>query len=199
MKYVILAYLKRIIAILTAFCLRFGLQPATPARPADNTVAAYDAAAADYLLDVDAGNALYDISDLLFGVFFEDINFAADGGLYAEMVANRSFEYTALAAGDALYGWTAVGAAKTEVLQNGAGLNENNPSFLRLTNPTAVLAGIENRGFMEGMAIEAGADYRLTLYARSADASAAGLRIGLMAGTQIAAAGEITGITGDSP
>ena len=33
------------------------------------------------------------ISTDLFGIFFEDINFAADGGLYAEMVQNRSFEY----------------------------------------------------------------------------------------------------------
>ena len=35
------------------------------------------------------------ISPDLFGIFFEDINYAADGGLYAELVQNRSFEYTA--------------------------------------------------------------------------------------------------------
>lgn len=35
------------------------------------------------------------ISPLLYGVFFEDLNYAADGGLYAELIQNRSFEYSA--------------------------------------------------------------------------------------------------------
>lgn len=44
------------------------------------------------------------ISDTMYGIFFEDINYAADGGLYAEMVKNRSFEFPY-----ALTGWTPTG------------------------------------------------------------------------------------------
>lgn len=62
--------------------------------------AAYDEEKSNYSLKIDSSKNLHDISDMLFGVFIEDINFAADGGLYAEMVQNRSFEFTELAAGD---------------------------------------------------------------------------------------------------
>ena len=41
----------------------------------------------------DLNRAAADVSDTLYGIFFEDINFAADGGLYAELVSNNSFEY----------------------------------------------------------------------------------------------------------
>ena len=41
----------------------------------------------------DLNRAATDVSDTLYGIFFEDINFAADGGLYAELVSNNSFEY----------------------------------------------------------------------------------------------------------
>ena len=40
---------------------------------------------------VEAGSSGKAISGTLFGIFFEDLNYAADGGLYAEMVQNRSF------------------------------------------------------------------------------------------------------------
>ena len=45
-------------------------------------------------LEVDATNYLAEIAPTMYGIFFEDINFAADGGLYAELVKNRSFEFT---------------------------------------------------------------------------------------------------------
>ena len=70
-----------------------------------NTVTAYNTETANYQLSVDASKKIHDISDLLFGIFFEDINFAADGGLYAEKIVNCSFEYTELAVDDALYHW----------------------------------------------------------------------------------------------
>lgn len=44
-------------------------------------------------LTVDVDNEIAEIQPTMYGVFFEDINFAADGGLYAEMVKNRSFEF----------------------------------------------------------------------------------------------------------
>ena len=45
-------------------------------------------------LTLDTTKASYDISTMLIGAFFEDINYSADGGLYAEMVQNRDFEYS---------------------------------------------------------------------------------------------------------
>ncbi len=132
-----------------------------------NTVSEYDTNGA-YLLNVDAEDEIHDISDLLFGAFFEDINFAADGGLYAEMVVNRSFEYDYHAEGDELYRWTAVNGAnlKVDYLPNHS-LNENNPHYLILKNNTEGTAGVENSGFLDGMSIESGESYNMSFYAKS--------------------------------
>lgn len=133
-----------------------------------NSVSAYNKELANYTLNVDAGDKIYDISDLLFGIFFEDINFAADGGLYAEMVANRSFEFTALAQGDNLYNWNAVNNADIKVTQISKDcLNDNNPSYLIMKNEADDFAGIENIGFLDGMAIAKDAKYNLTFYAKA--------------------------------
>ncbi len=113
MKYVIYQWFKKGFAALVAAIMAFtGSGNTTPPekdRPDANTVTAYSTGDSDYTLNIDAGDEIHDISDLLFGIFFEDINFAADGGLYAEMVANRSFEYTELAVNDSLYAWNSVG------------------------------------------------------------------------------------------
>lgn len=103
MKYAIYKFLKKVIAVLTsAFMATTGgifaeKEPEQPERPEANSVTAYSEEDADYSLNVDVEDEIHDISDLLFGIFFEDINFAADGGLYAEKVVNRSFEFTDLA------------------------------------------------------------------------------------------------------
>ena len=166
-----------------------------------NAVAAYDAQTADYALRVDAREALYDISDLLFGVFFEDINFAADGGLYAEMIANRSCEFTSLARDDALYVWSAVGGAALNVTSDAPALalNANNPSFLTVTNAGGGLAGAANRGFLEGMAIEAEAVYKLSFYARTLPGSDydGDVTVRLLAGDTVAAEAAVSGVTGE--
>jgi alpha-L-arabinofuranosidase len=64
------------------------------------TAAHLAATAAPVKLTVQAGTPGPRISPTMWGVFFEDINFGADGGLYAEMVKNRSFEFP-----DPLMGW----------------------------------------------------------------------------------------------
>ena len=132
-----------------------------------NTVSQYDTNGA-YSLNVDAGDEIHDISDLLFGAFFEDINFAADGGLYAEMVVNRSFEYNHIAQDDELYRWSAVNGAKLKVdyLPNHS-LNENNPHYLIVNNASDEKAGVENQGFLDGMSIEDGESYNMSFYAKS--------------------------------
>ncbi len=132
-----------------------------------NTVTDYNKEGA-YTLNIDAGDEIHDISDLLFGAFFEDINFAADGGLYAEKVVNRSFEYDYHAQDDGLYRWSSVNGAKLKVdyLPNHS-LNENNPHYLIVNNATDGAAGVENKGFLDGMSINAGENYNMSFYAKS--------------------------------
>ena len=132
-----------------------------------NEVGAYNVDNAKYSLNIDAGDEIHDISDLLFGAFFEDINFAADGGLYAEMVVNRSFEYLEYAENDNLYRWDIVNGAIVSVEDDGAhSLNENNPHYLVLEGNALEKSGVENRGFLDGMSIVAGKNYNLSFYAK---------------------------------
>lgn len=180
MKKKILNCTKAIISIALVLTMLASCTPKTPdstvtepsAIVLDNTnanvVSAYNTEGA-YTLNIDAGDEIHDISDLLFGVFFEDINFAADGGLYAEMVANRSFEFTALAQDDALYRWNSVNDAELKVKENGKddALNENNPGFLMMTNNAQTQAGIENRGFLDGMSIVENEEYKVSFYAKA--------------------------------
>lgn len=103
------------------------------------------------------------VPETLYGVFFEDINFAADGGLYAEMVKNRSFEFT-----DPFMGWEIAGDVK--VCDDGP--FENNPHYLRLTpvgNKWRQTA-IQNGGFC-GMALKKGARYHFSVWARTVDSA----------------------------
>src|SRR5690349_23525983 len=91
------------------------------------------------------------ISPDLFGLFFEDINRAADGGLYAELVQNRSFEYDPAdnAAYTPLTGW-APKAGDPQVVDDGGRLNEHNRRYLRLPLP----GGIINAGSNSGIKVE---------------------------------------------
>ncbi len=162
-----------------------------------NIVSAYSAENADYTLNIDSENEIHDISDMLFGVFFEDINFAADGGLYAEKVANRSFEFTELAENNQLYAWKAVNGAGTEVMINDTEncLNENNTNYLVLTNSGSKAAGIENVGFLEGMTVEKDEKYNFSVYAKALNGYNAPVTVRIMAGKKVAAAAKIDAIT----
>ena len=68
-----------------------------------------------------------EIQPTMYGIFIEDINFAADGGLYAELVKNRSFEFP----GNRLQGWSVGG--RVELMDDGP--FERNPHYLRLCYP----------------------------------------------------------------
>jgi alpha-N-arabinofuranosidase len=100
----------------------------------------------------------------MFGVFFEDINFAADGGLYPERVKNRSFEFS-----EPLNGWRKLerdGAEGELIIRSEGGLNENNPTYLRLRVYTPSGGyGVVNSGF-RGIGVESGAEYVLSAYVR---------------------------------
>ncbi len=163
------------------------------------TVSEYDAVAADYSLDIDASDEVYDISDLLYGIFFEDINFAADGGLYAEMVQNRSFEFTELAANDQKQAWSEVGTIDfTVVTDDTEGcLNDNNPNYAVLTNTSSEAAGIANSGWLDGMAVTEDAGYDFSIYAKSTDGYSGAIHVAITVDGEAVAEGDITDITSE--
>lgn len=104
------------------------------------------------------------VSPTMFGLFFEDINFGADGGLYAERIQNRSFEHD-----DALFSWSGInrGGEGELSVQTEAPLNENNTHFLRLTvRKPGNGFGVTNAGF-DGIPVQAGERLRFSIYARS--------------------------------
>ena len=131
-------------------------------------ISAYDTINANYTLNIDAQNEVHEISDLLYGIFIEDINFAADGGLYAELVKNRSFEFTSLASGNEKHGWKDVGTVTNTVIKDDEQgyLNENNTNYLVIENTSGEPAGIENTGFLDGIAVTEGEEYRFSAYLR---------------------------------
>ncbi|QXV65936.1 alpha-L-arabinofuranosidase [Mucilaginibacter achroorhodeus] len=105
-----------------------------------------------------------EISPTMWGIFFEDINFAADGGLYAEMVKNRSFEFA-----DPLMGWDLkeVNGGKGNILVvNRNLLNTGNQRYadINLENNKGTFEFI-NEGF-RGMGFKSGEDYNLSMMAK---------------------------------
>jgi alpha-L-arabinofuranosidase len=103
------------------------------------------------------------ISPSMWGIFFEDINMAADGGLYAELIKNRSFEFNS-----PLMGWTEHTTAAgdgTILVLNQSAENANNPRFIRLTHLSDNPYGLSNEGF-RGMGIKAGETYHFSVWAR---------------------------------
>ena len=106
------------------------------------------------------------ISPMLFGIFFEDINYAADGGLYAELVQNRDFEYNERDAGrwTAKTSWSLSGDGTDWSIRTEQPLHANNPhySHLEVKAPGAQLA---NEGW-DGIALEEGKKYRLSMFLR---------------------------------
>jgi alpha-L-arabinofuranosidase len=124
-------------------------------------------------LDIDLQHPGAPIQPTMYGIFFEDINYAADGGLYAELVKNRSFEFPQ----DALQGWKAFG--KVEVRNDGP--FERCPHYVRLFDPghPHKWTGLDNEGFF-GIGVKEGEQYRFTVWARVPDGSASELRVELV-------------------
>lgn len=99
-----------------------------------------------------------EIPSTMYGVFFEDINYGADGGLYAEKIKNRSFEFP-----QALMGWTTFGKVKVK----DDGPFERNPHYVVLSDPghPEKRTGLMNEGFF-GVSFEKGEEYRFSVWAR---------------------------------
>lgn len=141
-------------------------------------------------LKVFANKPTHPVSPLLNGVFFEDINFAADGGLYAELVQNRSFEFGP----DAFYAWEKVGEPAIFSIENDRPLNSNNTNFLRLRT-TQPASGVANNGF-QGIAIENNSDYVFSVYARAGKVFYGKLTVKLVSsGGKLLGHGTISGLT----
>lgn len=163
------------------------------------TVSAYDTANTNYTLNINSDNKVHEISDILYGIFIEDINFAADGGLYAEMVKNRSFEFTKLAAQNEKHGWSDVGKITSTVIKDDSTgcLNANNPNYMLLENDSSEPAGIANVGFLDGMSVTKDSHYKFSVWARGVDGYTGPLHIAITNGTAIVASGDIQTITSE--
>jgi len=99
-----------------------------------------------------------EIQPTMYGLFFEDINYAADGGLYAELVKNRSFEFP-----QHLMGWNTYG--KVTLMDDGP--FERNPHYVRFSDPGHghKHTGLDNEGFF-GIGVKKGEEYRFSVWAR---------------------------------
>jgi len=101
---------------------------------------------------------------MLWGIFFEDINFGADGGLYAELVENRSFEFPKPMMGWSVAAWGSA-AGLTRVFDKDP-LNPANPHYVRIETTDAEKGyGIANEGF-NGMGVRKGEDYVFSAFGR---------------------------------
>ena len=99
------------------------------------------------------------VQSTMYGIFFEDINFGADGGLYAEMVENRSFEFP-----NRLMGWNTWGNVSVSSLKPAF---DRNPNYVVLepSGHREKSTGIENHGFF-GMGLKKDMKYNFCVYGR---------------------------------
>ena len=108
------------------------------------------------------------INPAMWGIFFEDINFGADGGLYAELVKNRSFEFP-----DPLMGWSKISPslAKGQLsVRTDAPFNAANPHYLRIESEVKAPFGVSNEGF-RGMGVRRGEAYNFSAQIRAVSGS----------------------------
>lgn len=115
-----------------------------------------------------------EIAPTMWGIFFEDINFGGDGGLYGELIKNGSFEFP-----DNLMGWLRLmesGSAGYMYIKDYSG-NSNNAHYLHLqVKAIGEGYGITNEGY-RGIGLREGADYRFSLHARQTEGNPITLRV----------------------
>ena len=112
------------------------------------------------------------IQSTMYGIFFEDINFGADGGLYAELIKNRSFEFE-----NPFGGWMPFGNVSVQTKNP---CFDRNPHYVRLSYEKELTGtGLDNEGF-KGIGIREGEKYDFSLYARTQSGMPVKLRINLV-------------------
>lgn len=119
----------------------------------------FGAVAQTHTLDINTKKVGAAVSPTMYGIFFEDINYAADGGLYGELVKNRSFEFP-----QALLGWKAFG--KFEVKNDGP--FERCPHYvvLNYSGHNDAATGLQNEGYF-GIGVEKNEEYRFSVWAKT--------------------------------
>jgi len=129
------------------------------------------------------------LPDELYGLFYEDINYSGDGGLYAELVQNRSFEYYPVQGWNPLrdkftplFAWEKVqhgGGGCTLSVENTDPLNENNTNYVRLHIEKAGNGvGLANLGF-DGIHVVGGDTYDFSFYAKRTQSLDAPIRVSI--------------------
>ncbi len=150
------------------FSVSFTLSQENPAKP-------------PVVLKIDAGNAVAKVSPILYGLMTEEINYSYDGGLYPELIRNRTFRHS----------W--MGAEHWQLVQRGnavASINED-----KTTGPSAALnyslklsvekadaqnrAGLENEGYW-GIAVRPSTEYKCYFYAKAGSAAVGPVTIQLV-------------------
>ena len=134
---------NQLVSFLLLTCMIFSL---TGCEPLDSDVGDTSSGdenhtQANYSVDLDASKLTADskISDILYGIFFEDINYSVDAGVYAGMIKNRSFEYGSKASNSNKHGWTTTDASLVDFQvvdgsKDGTALNEANPHYAVIHN-----------------------------------------------------------------
>lgn len=112
------------------------------------------------------GKERKEISDKLIGIFFEDISYGADGGLYGEMIQNRDFEYSNAdrEGWHHLTSWELKGKGSKLTIGSERPIHINNCHYASLST-TAIGATLENKGY-DGIALKANELYDLSMMAR---------------------------------
>lgn len=123
------------------------------------------------------------ISNMLTGVFFEDLNYAADGGLYAELIQNRDFEYNPRDKGfkdknwNSTYAWAITGKDVSLKIDSVSPIHHNNPHYA-VVNATSAGATLSNSGF-DGIALKKGESYLFSVFTKLLDKEKLTLKIRL--------------------
>src|SRR5690349_19353469 len=148
--------------------------------------------AQDVTVQVDKPGA--QIPKTLFGLFFEDINFGADGGLYPERVKNRSFEFP-----NPMMGWKPLDPRDTtgqlQIFDQGSINNVPNSHYLRIKAPAGNNGfGVVNEGF-RGIGVQQDAEYRFSVKARRVDGSPAALRVEVVDGGRVLGETQVSGLS----
>ena len=132
------------------------------------------------------------ISPNLIGIFFEDINYSADGGLYAELIQNRDFEYSSLDRGEwnAKSFWELKGDGSQFSIATQQPIHPNNPHYAVLTTSQSG-AALQNNGF-DGIVLKEKDKYDLSLFLKSLNGTTQKVRVQLLDGNKVVAQTTLT-------
>jgi len=142
---------------------------------------------AEKVFTIDADKIKAHIQPTMYGIFFEDINMGADGGVYAELIKNRSFEFKM-----PLMGWKELkqdGADGSILVLNRSHDNPDNPRYIQVTSKSAKGYGLSNEGF-HGMGIKKDDKYNFSVLAKLSGANRLSLQVEL-----VNSKGEVIGST----